>query len=143
MRAVVHTKSNLSPLAPSQAFGLDENGGFCWLGDCDATVDDVMCGRPKTEGQLSKARRLLEQTLSHGAVAAVEIELLAEREGVSFKTFKRVKETLGAVSIKRDGRWFWDMPIDVVCEDIQEGQTNQEGHTNALVPLGFHEAQTA
>jgi hypothetical protein len=149
MRAIVHTKSNLSPLAPSQAFGLDENGGFCWLGDCEATIDDVMSGKPKTEGRLSKASRLLRETLAHGAVAAAEIELLAEREGISFKTFKRAKEALGVVSVKRGGQWFWNMPIIVDCEDVQEeqsgqgGQTGQEGQANALVPLGFFEPQTA
>jgi hypothetical protein len=106
-----------------------------------------MSSKVESEGQLAKARRLLEQTLAHGAVAAVEIELLADREGISFKTFKRAKEALGVISVKRGDRWYWDMPIivdgETVTEDVQEGQTDQEGHANALVPLGFREAQSA
>ena len=136
MRAIVHTKSNLAPLGKSQAFGLDEYGNFCWLGDCDATVDEVMSGKPKAESQFAKARRLLESKLSHGAVTAVEIMELAENEGISFKTFKRAKDALGVISVKRDGKWFWELPIEVVYAEAQEGQAN------ALVPLDFYAAQS-
>jgi hypothetical protein len=143
MRAIVHTKSNLAPLGKSQAFGLDENGGFCWLGDCDATVDEVMSGKPKAESQFTKARRLLETKLAHGAVAAVEIMELAENEGISFKTFKRVKDALGVISFKRGGQWFWDLPIEVVYEDCsQEVQNSQGVQANALVPLDFYAPQS-
>ena len=134
MRAIVHTKSNLAPLGKSQAFGLDENSGFCWLGDCDATVDEIMSGKPKPESQFTKARRLLETKLANGAVPAVEIMQMADDEGISFKTFKRAKEALGVLSFKRGGKWYWDLPIDVVCEE--GGQDFKEGQTNALVPLG-------
>lgn len=144
MRAIVHTKSNLAPLGKSQAFGLDENGNFSWLGDCDATVDEVMSGKPKAESQFTKARRLLEKTLSNGmAVLAVEIMQLSEDEGISFKTFKRAKDALGVISFKRGGQWFWQLPIEVVYEDCsQEGQNSQEGQANALVPLGFYAPQS-
>jgi RecA-family ATPase len=49
MRAFVHSKSNLSAPGKSQAFGLDLASGFCWLGDYDATVDEVMSGKPKAD----------------------------------------------------------------------------------------------
>jgi hypothetical protein len=104
MRAVVHTKSNLAPLGKSQAFGFDESGGFTWLGDCDATVDEVMSGKPKQESRFAKARRLLETKLAHGAVLAVEIMQIADDEGISFKTFKRAKEALGVISFRRGGQ---------------------------------------
>ncbi len=136
MRAIVHTKSNLSPLGNAQAFGLDDNGGFCWLGDCDATVDDVMGGKPKAENQFTKARRLLETKLARGPMPAVEIMQMAEDEGISFKTFKRAKEALGILSVKRGGQWYWDLPIEVDYESVtQEGQNTEEGQDNALVPL--------
>ena len=143
MRAIVHTKSNLSPLAKAQAFGLDEDGGFCWLGECDATVDEVMSGKPKPESQFAKARRLLETKLAHGAVAAVEIMQTADDEGISFKTFKRAKDALGVISIKSSGQWYWDLPVEVVYEDCstEEGQDFDGGQANALVPLEFYAAQ--
>ena len=156
MRAIVHTKSNLAPLGKSQAFGLDENGYFTWLGDCDATVDEVMNDRPKQESQFAKARRLLETKLAHGAVPAVDIMQMADDEGISFKTFKRAKDALGVISFKQGGRWYWDLPVEGgyreaeqesqegqepeihATHDFQEGQNTQEGQANALVPLGFH-----
>jgi hypothetical protein len=127
MRAIVHTKSNLAALGKSQAFGLDEHGGFCWLGDCDITTDEILSSKPKAENRFAKARRLLEQTLAHGPVLAVEIMQLAEEEGISFKTFKRAKDALGVISVKRGGQWYWNLPVDVVYEDdINDDQSKQE-----------------
>jgi DNA polymerase III delta prime subunit len=142
MRAIVHTKSNLSSFGKSQAFGLDENGGFCWLGDCDATVDEVMSGKPKPESQFAKARRLLETKLKNGAVPAIEIMQMADDEGISFKTFKRAKDALGVISIKRSGQWYWDLPVEVVYEEA--GQISQEGQaTNTLVPLDYYASESS
>ena len=144
LRALVHTKSNLSPLSKSQSFKFDENGGFCWLGECDATVEDVMGGKPKAEGQFAKARRLLETKLASGAVAAVEVMQIADDEGISFKTFKRAKDALGVISFRRGGQWYWELPITVEYEVYpQEGQDYQGVQSkNLLVPLGFYAAQT-
>jgi hypothetical protein len=139
MRAIVHTKSNLSPLGKSQAFGMDENGGFCWLGDCDATADEILSGKPKTESQFARARRLIETKLARGEAPVVEIMQLADEEGISFKTFKRAKEALGVISFRRGGRWYWDLPVDVVYGDSppEAGQHEHGGQANALVPLNF------
>ena len=112
MRAIVHTKSNLAPLGKAQAFGLDENGYFAWLGDCNATVDEVMNDRPKQESQFAKVRRLLETKLAHGAVPAIDIMQMADDEGISFKTFKRAKDALGIISFKQGGQWYWDLPVE-------------------------------
>ena len=137
MRAIVHTKSNLAPLGKSQAFGLDDDGGFCWLGNCDATIDEVMSGKPKPESQFAKARRLIETALANGPVPAADMEQLAEEEGISFKTFKRVKKNLGVISYQRGSLWYWEIPIEVVYEDCttSEGQNSSEGQVTALVPL--------
>jgi hypothetical protein len=131
MRAMVHTKSNLSPLGKSQAFGFDEVSGFCWLGDCDATTDDILSAKPKTESQLSKAQRLLKETLTHGAVPAIKIEQLADEHGISFKTFKRAREIIGAIAIRRDGKGYWDLPMEVVYTDGQ-ADNGQDCPANAL-----------
>jgi hypothetical protein len=67
----------------------------------------------------------LESKFSSGAVPAIEIMQLADEQGISFKTFKRVKETLGVISFKRGGQWFWELPIEIVYEETsaQEGQS--------------------
>jgi hypothetical protein len=139
MRAVVHTKSNLSPLGKSQAFGFDQRDAgpnFTWLGDCDATVDDIFCSaKPKTESQLSKAQKLLKQALSHGAVLAIKIEQLADENDISFKTFKRAREIIGAVAFRRDGKWYWDLPIEVEYEDVGQADNGQDCPVTALAVI--------
>ena len=137
MRVIVHNKSNLSAHGASQAFGFDDNGGFRWLGECNATVDEVMGGKPKQESQFAKAQRLIETALANGPVPAADMKQLAEEEGISFKTFKRAKEALGVISYQRGRLWYWDLPIDVEYQECtpSEGQNSSEGQVTALVPL--------
>jgi len=136
-RAVVHNKSNLSATGASQAFGFDPVSGFRWLGACDAVVDDVMNSKPKQESQFTKAQRLIEAALAHGAVPAIDMERLADEHGISYKTFKRAKEVLGVISYQHGRLWYWVLPIEVVYEDCtsSEGQNGSAGQTVALVPL--------
>jgi hypothetical protein len=91
----------------------------------------MLSGKPKAESQFTRARKLLESTLSHGAVPAVDIMQLAEDEGISFKTFKRAKDALGVISIKRGGQWYWDLPIEVVEYAEESGQVTE------LVPIAI------
>jgi hypothetical protein len=134
IRAIVHNKSNLAPPGASQAFGLDPVGGFCWMGEYDITIDELLGGAAKApKDQLSRACNLIKTTLAYGPVAAAEIMLKAEEQGISEKTLKRAKSALGVISIKRGGQWFWDLPIEVEFteagqDDFQGGQEGQEGH---------------
>jgi hypothetical protein len=151
VRVMVHNKANLSAAGAAQAFGLSPDGDFIWRGEHDITVDELLSGKQneKQESQFTKARRLLENALANGLeVPAIEIMQLAEDEGISFKTFKRAKEALGVISVKRYGQWFWQLPIVVVYEDCGQSdysrgngaeaeQGFQGGQANALVPLGF------
>ena len=72
IRAIVPIKNNLAPLGKSQAFGFDPVGGFTWLGECDATIDEILSGKPRPESQFTKARRLIETALAHDFVAVLE-----------------------------------------------------------------------
>ena len=131
IRAIVHNKSNLAPPGTSQAFGIDPVGGFCWMGDYDIGIDELLSGtKQPPKDQLARACNLIKSTLAYGPVAAVDIMLKAEEQGISEKTLKRAKSVLGVISTKRGGKWFWDIPIDVaytVCEE--EGhEGGQEGH---------------
>ena len=132
IRAIVHNKSNLAPHGASQTFGFDPVGGFCWLGEYDITIDEILGGTAKVpKDQLSRACNLIKTTLAYGPVAAVDIMLKAEEQGISEKTLKRAKSALGVISIKRGGQWFWDMPIEVEFTEAgqKEGQEEgQEGH---------------
>ena len=137
MRAMVHGKSNLAAPGVSQAFGLDPVNGFCWLGEYDISIDDLMSGKQsRPENQFSRARRLIETTLAGAPVAAVEIMQMAEDQGISVKTLNRAKSALGVISIKRDGKWFWELPIDVEYTVVEpEDHGGQDGHDSPVTAL--------
>jgi hypothetical protein len=130
IRAIVHNKSNLAPAGKSQTFSFDPFYGFTWQGESDITADELFSGkRRQPENQLEKAKRLIKAALTNGAVPATDMERLAEENGISMKTFNRAKSALGAISIKKDGIWYWELPIDVeytvVYEDEPHGQDGQ------------------
>jgi hypothetical protein len=143
IRAMVHNKSNLSSPGVSQAFGFDPADGFCWLGEHDIDIDELLGNKKKQpENQFAKARRLIETALANGPVAAVDMEQLAEEQGISFKTFKRAKDALGVISFQRGRVWYWEIPIEVEYQGCSpEGQTASEVQTSALVPLSHYNPQ--
>ena len=107
IRAIVQNKNNLAPVGKSQAFRIDPISGFQWLGECDATIDEIL-GKPrKRESQFAKARRFIETILAHGPVLAVEVMERAEAEGISLSTLNRAKEAIGAISAKQGDHWYW------------------------------------
>ncbi len=127
MRALVHNKSNLAPPGVPLAFGLDANSGFTWLGDYDITIEELLQGKKQQpENQFGKARRLIENALQNGPVATVDMEQMAEEQGISMKTFHRAKSSLGVLSVKRGDGWYWELPIEVAFTecgvDSQDGQ---------------------
>jgi len=141
IRAMVHNKSNLAPLGPSQAFGLDPDSGFCWMGEYDITIDELLNGEKcnKPENQFAKAQMFVENILKSGPMAATEIFQKAEDNGISDTTLNRAKKALGVISIKVNGRWFWELPVDLeyteVYEDYQGSQDIQGCHSAAMATL--------
>ena len=134
MRAVVHNKSNLVPPGASLTFELDSANGFRWCGAYDVSIDELLSGKKQApESQSSKARQLIKTALAHGPVPAADLFQMAERQGISAKTLNRAKDALGVVSIKRQGWWYWDMPIEVAYTQSEEG--GQDGHAPALTSL--------
>ena len=136
MRAVVHNKSNLAPPGASLAFELNPVTGFRWCGEYDVSIEELLNGKKQApENQASKAKRLIETALAHGSVPANDLFQMAEELGISAKTLNRAKDALGVVSIKRGGRWYWDLPITVEYEECQDTQDGQGGHAPALTTL--------
>jgi hypothetical protein len=138
LRAMVHNKTNLAPFGASQAFSFDPAAGFTWQGEYDITIDELLNPKKTPDSQLAKARRLIEKKLANGPVAAIEIMEIAEEQGISERTLKRAKSALGVLSEKRNGQWFWSLPVEVAFEECQEGQGGQEGqecHAESLALL--------
>ena len=136
-------KSNLAPPGPPQAFSFDPATGFTWHGECDVTLDELLSNKtatPKPENQLEKAKRLLETILARGLVSATEIAEQAKERGISTKTLNCAKEALGVISTKRQGKWYWQIPITVEYEDSQDGQDGQPSPATTLTVLPRAEA---
>ena len=129
MRAFVQIKNNLAPIGSPQAFGLDDAGTFCWLGECDATIDEFDGKKqPPPTDKFAAARRFIESTLAKGPAPAVDMIERAEELGISEKTLKRAKSALGVISVKRNGKWYWEMPIEVEYYEVGQEVGHQGGH---------------
>ena len=111
------------------------NMGY-WAGEYSADIDEVMSGRKRPENQFAKARHFIEDILRYGAVAAADVMQTAEEQGIAAKTLQRAKAAMGVYSYKRDGRWFWELPIEGECSEVcdtpQESQDGQNAHMSAL-----------
>lgn len=133
IRAMVHNKSNLAPAGVSLTYAIDPIHGFSWMGEHDISIDELLSGRhqPKQENQFSKATVFIENTLRNGPMLAVDIMQLAEEQGISEKTLQRAKSALGVYSSKRNGRWYWELPIEGEYSEVYEGgqyQHDQHDH---------------
>ena len=114
IRAVVPGKSNLGELADPQAFSLSKAEGFCWLGKCDATLDDILNRKRGKDGgfenpKSAEAAEFLQDILSGGAMPASEVFAEAESAGISQITLKRAKAAAGVKTDKSGGHWMWSI----------------------------------
>jgi hypothetical protein len=137
MRAVVHGKSNLAAPGAPLAFGLDDSGGFCWLGDYDITLDDLLNAKPRQDSQFDRAKRLIKNALANGAVPANGVMERAAAEGISQKTLNRAKSALGVILTKRGGQWYWDLPIDVEYSEVVKNEDGQDGQSSNVTDLAI------
>jgi RecA-family ATPase len=80
--------------------------------DILATVEESDRGKGSA---LDDAIDFLEDTLSDGAVPQKEIEAAAKSEGLSWKTVRRAKDSIGVISYRHggiggSGSWYWSLP---------------------------------
>ena len=124
MRAFVQTKSNLAPAGKPQAFGLDPVGGFCWLGDCDVTIKELLDGKKEEKGasQLDLAKAFITGLLAHGDVRSDEVFAKGEAAGFPEATMKRAKSDLKLTSVKRGNVWFWTAQPHQGYQEAQQFQ---------------------
>ena len=130
MRAFIQTKSNLAPTGKPQAFGLDPVGGFCWLGDCEITIEELLDGKKFDKGasQLKLAKAFIQGLLAHGDVSASDVFSKGDDAGFPQTTMKRAKSDLGIKSVKRGHEWFWVLKPNQEYQGAQESHGIQEPH---------------
>ena len=112
--ALVQTKSNLGPLAPSLGYTIDQTGGFSWTGLSKLTPQELMTDRPIAAGLPTRklVAEWLRQNLLEGQRKQYSIEADAHRDGVCITTLRRAKADLGVLSTKESvsGSWYWELP---------------------------------
>lgn len=106
LRVMAHDKSSLAPEGKSIAFRLDKENGFCWEGQCDLTVEELLSGDVKGQ-KLKSAKEFLAEILKDGAKKQKEIEAAAQEKGIRTKTLRNAKQELSVDSKKIGSQWYW------------------------------------
>ena len=119
-RLLARAKMNVAQPADALAYeleGVDLDGGISaprlvWRGNVAGSADDLMNqGQPERRAPKGRdAAVFLATALEDGPVAAEEVKERAKADGISEKTLKRAKGTLGVESYQMAGKWYWRMP---------------------------------
>ena len=111
--ALLQVKSNLGRLAPALGYRIDDAGRFAWTGLSKLTPEEMLAG-PIGAGQPKRklVAEWLRRHLQNGSRSQYNIEVAAQRDGVSIATLRRSKFDLGVKSSKdgKTGVWYWTLP---------------------------------
>ena len=104
VRVLAAHKANLAQPPPSLAFRLEpvpnsDVTRLVWLGESPHGANGLLAGTDQTErSALEDAEDWLRSELSGGPVPARRIEALAKRAGISPRTLRRARKSLGVVT---------------------------------------------
>jgi hypothetical protein len=126
MRAVVQGKSNLAAPGMPIAFGLDPSDGFCWLGEYEISLEELLSGKSsgQPESRLGQTMGFIRNELLAGEVSASDMLKRATENGIPKMTLDRAKQTLGVKSVKRQNQWFWSLDVGEDIQGIHAGELN-------------------
>jgi len=121
-RILAQTKSNLGPFPSALAFRLEttanEVAHIVWEGETHHTAEALVAAPPDRDERdaQSEAEEVLRHILAAGRIDVATATAEAKKAGVSERTLKRAKKTLGVVS-ERNGFgpgavWFWHLATD-------------------------------
>lgn len=117
-RVLAATKMNLAPEPDSLSYRMKAAAGtvrIAWEGESDHTASDLL-DRPSKEERTAReeAEHVLREQLSDGAVPVKDLQALADRLGISWRTFRRAKKKVGAeqnsTGFGDDKTWYWRLP---------------------------------
>lgn len=112
IRVMAHIKSSLAPEGTSVAFELDSDYGFRWIGEYDATAEDILSGADgsKKQGKLDAAIALLRSLEPEREIYSEEIVELSNSLQIGKRTLYTAKKELSVRSVKKSGKWYWIVP---------------------------------
>lgn len=140
-RVMAPIKSNLCKAPSSLAFHLEDCGGVArvvWDGASNHTANALLSAAiDQEEGDaLREAKDVLRDILSQGPVEVSEATKKAKAAGVSDRTLRRARESLGVRGRKDgafNGPWFWELeaaevgqPPTILGQDGQDGRDLRE-----------------
>lgn len=108
-RVIVPAKSNLRIVEKGMSYTILDDGRVGWM-QTDLRVSETEFEVPEeTPTALDKARLWLSMQLVDGALPATMVLERAAEQGVSAKTLRRAMDLAYVRSVRRDGRWLWEL----------------------------------
>ena len=119
VRVMTHEKSSLAANGVSLAFHLDGEDGFTWIGEYDATADELLGGTgdkqeklPKPGGKTEAAQAFMRAILADGKKKSCEeIDRIALEKGIKTRTLRdarsKIKGELGFEKTSDNKKRFW------------------------------------
>jgi hypothetical protein len=137
-KAVVHTKSNLSPICP-KAIGYEiQNGQFYWTGESKLTAEQIL-SQPRHEekrAQQSAAVAFLLEKLRDGTKLSNDLKSEAKTFGLTEQRLRTARKKLGVIVRKhaksfdpKKHFWTWTLPNVNDNEDVS-GNSDQHLRAN-------------
>lgn len=140
VRALTQSKNNLSPLADSIGYTLEEYppgsevSRAMWTGVSQLTAKRILA---QVADEDEKAERLsaedfLRDLLRTGEMLAAEVQTAARKNGIPERTLTRIKARMGIKS-RNEGFgnkkiWYWRLPSEDEEMDAEEPETDQRLH---------------
>jgi hypothetical protein len=114
MCALIHSKTNIGPKAPTLGYAIDEQGRFTWTGVSSITAAELLASPEAPDRKLTAATQWLTEKLQRGSLEAQEISKAAEAAGISWRTLQRAKSALRVQSRRATfaGGSIWSLPED-------------------------------
>ena len=113
IRTVRQIKNSLGPSDREISFEIRSGTGFRWL-ECKNTVAADISVEEPTEFSMKKdkAAYLIKSTLLQGDMAAKEMYVVLEKEGISHRTAEDVRKEMGICCYRKGKHWFWSIHPD-------------------------------
>lgn len=125
-------KMNVGKMPKGLKYGIAEKslasignvGHIIWKGATDISADQALSVKSDESGKLSEAKQWLSKFLDCDT-PATEVFAAAEEAGISEKTLKRAKKSLGIESEKTPDGWVWIAPVVEVIPAVAVIQAGQ------------------
>lgn len=110
VRYMFPVKSSLAPEGSAIAFSFSKNNGIEWLHrDIDSSIlEECSVGISKIE----LACRILSELLECQDASSTDVINKLKLMGLSDRTIHSAKKEVGALSYKKDGKWYWHINND-------------------------------